>query len=114
MEVLLTTGLVSTILGTASGARNIGPNGAIAVGTYIALVGLWAVPISGASMNPVRSLAPDLVHWNLAAGWVYLLGPFARALIGGPVRMDFEGTPTTTGTIAAQGVLKSDKDDNAG
>ena len=39
MEVLLTAGLVNTILGTASGARNIGTNGAIAVGGYIALVG---------------------------------------------------------------------------
>jgi glycerol uptake facilitator-like aquaporin len=53
MEVLLTAGLVSTILGTASGARNIGSNGALAVGGYIALAGLWAAPISGASMNPV-------------------------------------------------------------
>lgn len=52
MEVLLTAGLVSTILGTASGARNIGSNGALAVGGYIALAGLWAAPISGASMNP--------------------------------------------------------------
>ncbi len=46
MEVLLTAGLVNTILGTASGARNIGTNGAIAVGGYIALAGLWAAPIS--------------------------------------------------------------------
>lgn len=57
MEVVLTAGLVNTILGTASGARNIGTNGAIAVGGYIALAGLWAAPIGGASMNPVRSLA---------------------------------------------------------
>jgi aquaporin Z len=53
MEILLTTGLVKTILGTASGARNIGNNGAITVGGYIALSGLWAAPISSASMNPV-------------------------------------------------------------
>ena len=59
VEVVLTAGLVNTILGTASGARNIGTNGAIAVGGYIALAGLWAAPVSGASMNPVRSLAPD-------------------------------------------------------
>jgi aquaporin Z len=56
MEVLLTAGLVNTILGTASGARNIGTNGALAIGGYIALAGLWAGPISGASMNPARSL----------------------------------------------------------
>jgi len=62
--MLLTVGLVNTILGTASGARNIGTNGAIAVGGYIALAGLWAAPITGASMNPARSFAPDLVRGN--------------------------------------------------
>ncbi len=65
MEVVLTAGLVNTILGTASGARNIGTNGAIAVGGYIALAGLWAAPISGASMNPARSFVPDLVRGDL-------------------------------------------------
>ncbi|MEO7337211.1 MAG: aquaporin, partial [Caldimonas sp.] len=49
MEVVLTAGLTNTILGTATGARNIGANGAIAVGGYIALAGIWAAPISGAS-----------------------------------------------------------------
>jgi aquaporin Z len=52
MEVVLTAGLVHTILGTASGARNVGSNGALAVGGYIALAGLWAAPITGSSMNP--------------------------------------------------------------
>jgi aquaporin Z len=82
MEVLLTAGLVNTILGTASGARNVGSNGAIAVGSYIALAGLWAAPISGASMNPVRSLAPDLVRGEFGTAWIYLIGPLAGALIG--------------------------------
>ncbi len=45
MEVVLTTGLVNTILSTASGARNIGTNGALAIGGYIALAGLWAAPV---------------------------------------------------------------------
>jgi len=47
MEVVLTAGLVNTILGTASGARNIGTNGSLAVGANIALAGLWGSPISG-------------------------------------------------------------------
>lgn len=72
MEVLLTAGLVNTILGTALGARNVGSNGAIAVGSYIALAGLWAAPISGASMNPVRSFAPDLVREEFGTAWIYL------------------------------------------
>jgi aquaporin Z len=82
MEVVLTAGLVNTILGTASGARNTGTNGAIAVGGYIALAGLWATPVSGASMNPVRSLAPDVVRGNFHTTWIYLVGPLVGALIG--------------------------------
>ncbi|TQF02819.1 aquaporin [Kitasatospora acidiphila] len=58
LEVVLTLGLVTVILGTASGARNIGHNAAIAVGCYVALAGLWSGPLGGASMNPARSLAP--------------------------------------------------------
>lgn len=75
MEALLTLGLVSTILGTASGAQNVGPLSAIAVGGYIALAGLWSSPVSGASMNPARSLAPELVAGGLGQFWVYLAGP---------------------------------------
>ncbi len=103
MEVLLTTGLVNTVLGTSSGARNIGANGAIAVGAYIALAGLWAAPISGASMNPVRSLAPDLVRGDFNAAWVYVAGPLVGAMIGVVFEWILKGPPTATGTIAAQG-----------
>ena len=61
MEMVLTFGLVSVILGTASGAQNLGIIGALGVGSYIALAGLWGSPISGASMNPARTFGPDLV-----------------------------------------------------
>ena len=61
MEIILTFGLVSVILGTASGAQNVGLFGALGVGAYIALAGLWGSPISGASMNPARTFGPDLV-----------------------------------------------------
>ncbi len=108
MEVLLTAGLVNTILGTASGARNIGANGAIAVGGYIALAGLWAAPISGASMNPVRSLAPDLVRGDFGAAWVYLIGPLAGAMIAVAFEWILKGPPSITGTLAAEGTLESD------
>ena len=66
IETILTSALVNTILGTASGARNIGTNAGIAVGSYIALAGLWASPLTGASMNPARSLAPDLLRGDLS------------------------------------------------
>lgn len=52
MELVLTFGLVSVILGTASGAQNLGVIGALGVGGYIELAGLWGSPISGTSMNP--------------------------------------------------------------
>ena len=66
MEFLLTFGLVGTILGTSSKAQNLGPISAFGVGAYIILAGLWASPISGASMNTARSFGPDLVLWNFS------------------------------------------------
>ncbi len=51
---------MTVILGTSSGARNVGHNAAIAIGGDVALAGLWASPVSGASMNPARSLGPAL------------------------------------------------------
>jgi aquaporin Z len=105
MEIVLTAGLVNTILGTATGARNIGANGAIAVGGYIALAGLWAAPISGASMNPVRSLAPDLVRGDLGTAWIYVVGPILGALIGVAFEWILKGKPSTAGTLAAQGTI---------
>jgi aquaporin Z len=104
MEILLTAGLVNVILGTASGARNIGTNGAIAVGGYIALAGILAAPISGASMNPVRSLAPDLVRGDLTWSWIYVVGPLVGSAIGVGFEWLLKGPPTTAGTIAAQGM----------
>jgi aquaporin Z len=72
MEAVLTLGLVSVILGTASGAQNVGLFGALGVGAYIALAGLWGSPISGASMNPARTFGPDLVGTDFTSYWVYV------------------------------------------
>ena len=69
------------ILGTASGAQNVGVIGALGVGGYIILAGLWSSPISGASMNPARSFGPDLVMGDFHAYWAYVVGPLAGALI---------------------------------
>ena len=78
---MLTLGLVSVILGTASGAQNIGVFGAIGVGAYIALAGLWGSPISGASMNPARTFGPDLVGADFTSYWVYAAGPLTGAVL---------------------------------
>ncbi len=74
-EAVLTVGLVSVITGTASGAQQIGAMAAIAVGSYIALAGLIGAPVSGASMNPARSLGPALVLGDWTSWWAYLFGP---------------------------------------
>jgi aquaporin Z len=81
MEIALTAGLVSVILGTASAAQNVGSIAAIAVGGYIALAGLWAAPVSGVSMNPARSFGPALVGGDFSSYWVYVVGPLAGACI---------------------------------
>lgn len=80
-EALLTAGLASVILGTASGAQQIGAMAAIAVGSYIALAGLIGAPVSGASMNPARSLGPALVLGDWTSWWAYVAGPLIGALV---------------------------------
>ena len=105
MEALLTAGLVSVILGTATGARNIGIAGAIAVGSYIGLVSVWGAPVTGASMNPMRSFAPALVGWDFTAYWAYLVGPLAGAMVAVFFEWILRGKPTKGGAAAAQGTL---------
>lgn len=107
IEMVLTLGLVSTILGTASGAQNVGPLSAIAVGAYIVLAGLWASPISGASMNPARSFGPELVGLDFANFWIYLLGPTAGAVlaVGGAYILRGPGGRDPTAAAAAEGAL---------
>src|SRR5215475_2461043 len=80
-EALLTTGLVSVVLGTASGAQQLGPIAALGVGSYIILAGLFGAPVSGASMNPARSLGPALVLGDWTSWWAYLVGPLLGALV---------------------------------
>jgi aquaporin Z len=81
IEFVTTLGLVSTILGTASRAQNVGSFSALAVGGYIALAGIWAYPVSGVSMNPARSFGPVLVGLNFGHFWLYVTGPLLGALL---------------------------------
>ncbi len=106
MEALLTLGLVSVILGTASGAQNIGIFSAIGVGAYIALAGLWGSPISGASMNPARTFGPDLVGGKFSDYWVYVAGPLTGAVVAVAVAYVLRGPGGgRSGSAAAQGDL---------
>jgi aquaporin Z len=105
-EVLLTVGLVSVVLGTASGAQALGAIAAIGVGSYIALAGLFGAPVSGASMNPARSLGPALVLGDWTAWWAYLLGPLIGAVIAVGFAYVLRGPGGgTAGIRAAQGTL---------
>jgi aquaporin Z len=57
-------------------------------------------------MNPVRSLAPDLVRWDFTAAWIYLAGPLVGAMIGVAFEWILKGSPTEEGAVAAQGTLE--------
>ncbi|MCH6168051.1 MIP/aquaporin family protein [Pseudonocardia alaniniphila] len=105
-ELVLTTGLVSVILGTASGAQQIGPLAAIGVGSYIALAGLWGAPVSGASMNPARSIGPALVLGDWTSWWAYVAGPVAGAVVAVGFAYVLRGRGGgRSGVGAAQGTL---------
>jgi aquaporin Z len=105
-EALLTVGLVSTILGTASRAQNVGPLSALAVAGYITLAGLWSSPISGASINPARSFGPDLARGDFSNYWVYLAGPLIGAAIALGIAWILRGrSGDAGGAAAAQGNL---------
>ncbi|MGO9856118.1 MAG: MIP/aquaporin family protein [Acidimicrobiales bacterium] len=111
MELILTLGLVSVILGTASGAQNVGVIGAIGVGSYIALAGLWGSPISGASMNPARTFGPDLASTTFTGYWVYLAGPLAGAVLAVGIAFVLRGRGGgASGSGAAQGALFTEVD----
>jgi aquaporin Z len=109
METLLTFGLVTVILGTASGAQSIGVIGAFGVGGYIALAGLWGSPLSGASMNPARTFGPDLVALDFDGYWIYVAGPVLGALIAVGVAFLLRGPGGgRSGSGAAQGALHTE------
>jgi aquaporin Z len=109
METVLTLGLVSVILGTASGAQNIGVFGALGVGAYIALAGLWGSPISGASMNPARTFGPDLVGTDFTSYWVYVAGPIFGATLAVGAAWILRGPGGgRAGSVAAQGAIQTE------
>jgi aquaporin NIP len=85
LEIVLTVILMLAILSVSTGAREKGPTAGIAIGAVIALEAMFAGPISGASMNPVRSLAPALLSGQLEHLWVYLTAPVLGALLAVPL-----------------------------
>ena len=82
LEFLLTFFLMFVIMAMATDTRAVGQAAALAIGATVALEALFAGPISGASMNPARSLGPALVSWTWTAQWVYLFAPLLGAVVG--------------------------------
>jgi aquaporin Z len=103
MEIVLTATLVSVILNTATGSRSIGHNAAIAVGSTVALLGLFASPISGSSMNPARTLGPDIVGADFTGWWVYVFGDLIGAAIAVAIIILVRGLPGKAERAAAEG-----------
>jgi aquaporin Z len=84
MEVVLSWILMFVILSVSTGAKEKGLTAGIAVGSTVALAALLGGPVSGASMNPARSLAPALLSANLESLWIYLTAPLIGAALAAP------------------------------
>ena len=99
LEAVLTGLLMFVILNVSTGPKETGIMAGIAVGGVIGLEAMFAGPISGASMNPARSLAPALVSGRLTAVWVYLAAPVLGAAVAVPlwrlIRPDGSAAPAS-------------------
>jgi aquaporin NIP len=93
-EVVLTFFLMLVIMAVATDTRAVGEAAALAVGGTVALGALVGGPVSGASMNPARSLGPALVSGELEALWVYLLAPLLGASVGALTYQLLRGAPS--------------------
>ena len=91
LELLLTAFLMFVIISVATDTRAVGQAAALAIGGTVGLEALFAGPISGASMNPARSLAPALVSGTWTAQWLYLVAPVLGALLGAFVYQAIRG-----------------------
>ncbi len=82
LEVVLTFFLMFVIMAMATDTRAVGQAAALAIGATVGLEALFAGPISGASMNPARSLGPALLSWTWTDQWLYIVAPLVGALLG--------------------------------
>lgn len=103
VEALLTFLLVTVVLGIAPKGELVGNNVAISVGGTVALCGLFAGRVSGASMNPARAFGPYLVSGQFGEVWLYILAPFAGALLAVGLAWLLRGETTPAARDAARG-----------
>ena len=80
LEFILTYFLMLVIINVSQGSKETGVLAGIAIGATVLLEAMFAGPICGASMNPVRSLAPALVSGNMQSLWIYLIAPITGAI----------------------------------
>jgi aquaporin Z len=85
LEIILTFILVLVILSTSQGSKEVGVMAGIAIGSTVLLEAMFAGPISGASMNPARSLSPAMLSGNIQTLWIYILAPVIGALLSSAV-----------------------------
>ena len=84
IEIILTFLLMFVILNVSTGYKEEGIMAGVAIGSMVALGALFGGPISGASMNPARSLAPGLISGELRSWWIYIIGPVLGAFFASP------------------------------
>jgi aquaporin Z len=101
LELLLTAGLMIVILSVSTGAKEKGITAGLAIGGVVALEALFAGPVSGASMNPARSLGPAVVSGQLAIIWVYLTAPVVGAALAVPACRCVREAGCCAGEVAA-------------
>jgi len=75
LEIILTFFLMFVIINVALGSKEVGIMAGLAIGITVLLEALFAGPVSGASMNPARSVGPALLNWNFQHLWIYLVAP---------------------------------------
>lgn len=81
LELLLTFFLMVTIINVSTGSKEIGVIAGIAIGAVVLLEAMFAGPITNASMNPARSLAPNIVSGNIKGLWLYIVAPIIGAIL---------------------------------
>ena len=110
-EAAFTFFLMLVITAVATDTRAVGEAAALAIGGAVAMGAFVAGPISGASMNPARSLGPALVAGDLTGIWIYLLGPILGAVAAAVVYRYLRGGDRTA---AEDGIMTAGPDSHAG
>jgi MIP family channel proteins len=106
-ELVMTAFLMFVILAVATDTRAVGEAAAIAIGATIALDAMFGGPISGASMNPMRSIGPAIASANFHALWLYIVAPVLGATIGGLAYQFVRGEPTRPAELTSAGELEN-------